>query len=146
MSYDTGYKKQQKVENDEAYAALARHIWADEWIPSDDDPTPAEIAKTADEQIERMAKAVAKLQARHVRVVFLRAPSNGEYLAEEDRVYPRAATWDKLIAATGATGIHFKDYPQLQGLRLPEWSHLAYADSRRYTASVVDDSPCPAFF
>jgi hypothetical protein len=128
----------EKLENDEDYAALARHIWADEWIPADDDPTPAEIAKTADEQIDRMVKAAAKLQARHVRVVFLRSPSDGEYLAEENRTYPRKETWDKLLAATGVSGIHFEDYPQLQGLRLPEWSHLAYADAQRYTASVVD--------
>jgi len=128
----------EKLEDDEDYAALARRIWADEWIPSDDDPTPAEIAKTADEQIDRMVKAVAKLQARHVRVVFLRSPSDGEYLAEENRTYPRKDTWEKLLAATGAPGIHFEDYPQLQGLRLPEWSHLAYADARRYTSSVVD--------
>jgi hypothetical protein len=125
-----------KLEDDAAYAALARQIWADEWIASDDDPSADEIAKTAAEQIERMCKAVAKLRARHVTIVFLRAPSAGAYLAEENRTYPRSKTWDRLLVDTGVPGIYFEDYPQLQGLRLPEWSHLAYADSRRYTAEV----------
>jgi hypothetical protein len=41
-----------------------------------------------------------------------------------------------LIARTGARGVHFEDYPQLQGFWLPEWSHLAAADADRYTAAL----------
>jgi len=33
-------------------------------------------------------------------------------------------------------GIHFEDYPELQGFDLPEWSHLAYADAKRFTSAL----------
>jgi hypothetical protein len=54
-----------KVETDEAYAALARSIWAQGF----DRPPPGgpeEAAKRRDEQIERAVKAVEKLRARGV--------------------------------------------------------------------------------
>ncbi len=63
-------------------------------------------------------------------------PSDGEYLAYENRLLPRAKTWDALLAATGAPGIHFQDYPQLQGYYLPEWSHMTQADAERFTAAL----------
>jgi hypothetical protein len=67
-------------------------------------------------------------------------PSAGEYLAFENRMFPRARSWDALLASTGAPGIHFEDYPQLrpdlQGYYLPEWSHMTRADGERFTAAL----------
>jgi hypothetical protein len=123
-----------KVEADPEYRALARRIWLQEFVPSDDDPSPAEALKVEKEQIERMAKAVAQLRARGVKVLFVRMPSVGPYLEYENRNFPRARTWDALLAATGAPGIHFEDYPQMQGYNLPEWSHMTRADAERFTA------------
>jgi hypothetical protein len=125
-----------KVATDPQYRDLARLIWHQDFQPSPDDPTPAEAAKTEKEQIERMAKAVATLRARGVKVLFVRMPSTGEFLAFENREFPRARTWDKLLAATGAAGIHFEDYPQLQGYYLPEWSHMTQAEGERFTAAL----------
>ena len=113
-----------KVETDAAYRELARNIWRQDFKPSPDDPSAAEVRKTALEEIDKAAKAVAKLKARGIKVLFVRLPSSGEYLAYERRVFPRADTWDQLLARTGAPGIHFEDYPQLQGYELPEWSHM----------------------
>jgi hypothetical protein len=123
-----------KVEIDPQYRALARSIWAEEFVPSDDDPSPAEAMKTEKEQIERSAKAVAQLRARGVKVLFVRMPSTGPFLEFENRGHPRARSWDALLSATGAPGIHFEDYPELQGYNLPEWSHLTRADAERFTA------------
>lgn len=125
-----------KVENDPEYRAIAREVWALDLAPSPDDPPPAEVAKTAQQQIDRMAKAVAKLHARGVKVLFVRPPSNGIFLETEERVFPRAKTWDVLLRATGAPGIHFQDYPELQGFTLPEWSHVAYSQANRFTAAL----------
>ena len=129
-----------KVGDDPVYREMARNIWREGFVPSDDDPTPEEAAKAEHEQIERAAKAVAKLRARGVRVLFVRMPSTGEYLAFENREFPRARTWDVLLAATGAPGIHFEDYPELrpdvQGYYLPEWSHMVRADGERFTAAL----------
>ena len=129
-----------KVGDDLGYREIARNIWREGFVPSDDDPTPEEVAKGIHEQIERAAKAVARLRARGVKVLFVRMPSTGEYLAYENRIFPRARTWDVLLTTSGAPGIHFEDYPQLrpdvQGYYLPEWSHMVRADGERVTAAL----------
>ena len=99
--------------------------------------TREKASKVFDEQITRAAAAVAKLRARGVPVVFVRPPSNGEYYLYEQRVFPRAETWDLMLKRTGAAGIHFDDYPQLQGYYLPEWSHIAASDANRFTAALT---------
>jgi len=125
-----------KVADDPQYRELARRIWRQGFQPSEDDPTPEEARRVENEQIERMAKAVAKLRARAVKVLFVRMPSSGEFLAYEDHEYPRARSWTALLAASGAPGIYFEDYPQLQGYYLPEWSHMTRAEGERFTAAL----------
>jgi hypothetical protein len=65
--------------------------------------------------------------------VFLRAPSDGEFLQAENMGFPRETTWNVLLERTGVPGIHFEDYPELQGLNLPEWSHLSGTDAEVFT-------------
>lgn len=125
-----------KVDTDPEYRALARRIWLQNFAPSDDDPPLEEALKTEKEQIEGMAKAVVQLRARGVKVLFVRLPSTGPYLDYERRDFPRARTWDTLLAATGAPGIHFEDYAELQGYYLPEWSHMTRAEGERFTAAL----------
>jgi hypothetical protein len=127
-----------KVETDPDYRTLARSIWAGRsgGPPPPDMDTPAKLHAVIDTQIQRAADAVAKLRARGVQVVFVRPPSAGRYLAFENHLFPRAQTWDVLLKRTGAPGVHFEDYPELQGYNLPEWSHLASADARRFTAAL----------
>jgi hypothetical protein len=124
-----------KVATDLQYRELTRNIWRQDFLPSQD-PPPAKLSKTISEQIAQTAKAVAKLRARGVQVLFVRMPADGEFLAYENRLFPRAKTWDALLAATGSPGIHFQDYPQLQGYSLPEWSHIRQADAERFTAAL----------
>jgi hypothetical protein len=69
--------------------------------------------------------------------MFVRPPSSGAYYTYEQKYFPRAETWDVLLKRTGAAGIHFDDYPQLQGYYLPEWSHIAASDAVRFTAALV---------
>ena len=125
-----------KVENDPEYRELARSIWLQHFTPNEDTPPPEKMRQTLNEQIDRAVKAVTTLRARGVQVLFVRPPSAGAYLEFENKVLPRARTWDVLLARTGAPGIHFEDYPELQGLELPEWSHLTHADAQRYTDAL----------
>jgi hypothetical protein len=127
-----------KVEDDVAYRDLARSIWAENFTgpPPPMMDTPEKAQKLMAAQIDRAAKAIATLRARGVRVVFVRPPSNGAYYAFEQKAMPRTQTWDVLLRRTGAPGIHFEDYPQLQGYELPEWSHLTAADARRFTTQL----------
>ena len=124
-----------KVETD-PYRAVARGVWLNHLQPGGDDRSPQEARKIEKEQIDRTAAAVAKLHARGVKVLFVRMPSTGPYLEFENRKYPRARTWDALLAASHAPGIYFEDYPQLLGYELPEWSHLKRADAERFTAAL----------
>jgi hypothetical protein len=99
--------------------------------------TPEKKQNVIDEQIKAATEAVAKLRARGVKALFIRPPSDGEYYAYEQRELPRAITWDLLLQRTGAAGIHFEDYPEMQGYELPEWSHMSAPEAERFTAAVV---------
>lgn len=129
----------QKVETDRVYQAQARRIWAQNFNgrPQTNMDTPEKLQKLIDLQITRATAAVAKLRARGVRLVFVRLPSGGDFYAFENRVFPRAQTWDVMLQRAGSTGIHFEDYPQLQGYNLPEWSHLSASEANRFTAALV---------
>jgi hypothetical protein len=136
---DRNTRMWQRVESDPQYRALARSIWAQRFNAPPPPPmaTPERARALVQAQIGRAAAAVATLRARGVEVVFVRAPSDGDYRAFENRMLPRERSWDPLLAATGARGIHFEDYPDQQGLDLPEWSHLSGTDADRYTAALV---------
>ncbi|MEO5626249.1 MAG: hypothetical protein ABIQ70_09615, partial [Dokdonella sp.] len=129
-----------KLETDPAYRELARSIWLEtlHGPPPPTMDTPEKVQKLIDQQLQRAVDAVAKLRARGVQMLFVRPPSTGPYLEFEDHVFPRATTWDALLQRTGVPGIHFQDYPPLQGLEQPEWSHLSAADAQRYTAALVE--------
>lgn len=136
---DRNTRMWERVEQDPQYRALARRIWAQRFNAPPPPPmaTPERAEAVVKEQISRAARAVATLHGRGVEVVFVRPPSAGDYLAFEQRVLPRERTWEPLLAATGAPGIHFEDYPSMQGLELPEWSHLSARDAERYTQALV---------
>jgi hypothetical protein len=129
-----------KVEQDRNYQHLAQEIWAEEFnmppYKMMNLSGPEEFQRIVDKQIDRAAAAISKLRARGVKIIFVRPPSNGRYLEFENREFPRSKTWDVLIQRTGAPGIHFEDYPQLQGYWLPEWSHLAAEEKSRFTEAL----------
>jgi len=131
-----------KVETDPDYHALVQEIWrfnfarpVGQVLPGMD--TPEKKKKAIDTQIERASAAITKLRQRGVQVLFLRPPSNGPILEFEDRELPRAMTWDVLLQRTGTRGIHFEDYPELQGYYMPEWSHLSASEAVRFTQVLV---------
>ena len=128
-----------KLLTDPDYRALARSIWTQNWTgpPPPNIDTPAKLQAVERAQIDLAVAAVKTLRARGVKVVFLRAPVIGPYFAFEEHVAPRASTWDELLARTGAPGINFLDYPQLQGYEQPEWSHLSEPAAGQFTAALV---------
>jgi hypothetical protein len=81
--------------------------------------------------------AVAKIQARGGRVVFVRFPFGGALKPLEEQMTPRAKIWDPLTKAAQAPGIYFEDYPELASFTCPEWSHLSDADSVEFTKRLV---------
>jgi len=55
----------------------------------------------------------------------------------EDKRLPRAKGWDPLLAAASIQGIHFDDHPEMQGLDIPELSHLSRTCAKVFTDAYV---------
>ena len=56
----------------------------------------------------------------------------------EAKVTPRETFWDELVKESGVPSYHFEDYPQLQGLNLPELSHLSGEDAEFFTTELIN--------
>lgn len=125
-----------KVASDEAYRTIARDIWRQTLFERFKTIPPGAIDGMIAENLDRVTRAVRKLQAKNVPVVFVRLPAAGPFLEFENNTFPRNKTWDVLLERTGAPGIHFEDYPELQTYTLPEWSHMPLQDAERFTAAL----------
>lgn len=119
------------IEKNERLREHARTVWG----PFDGKPMDeAAIARACTES----AAAVKKIRAHGGEVVFVRPPSAGLYYEHEQGAAPRATTWDRLLRETGALGIHFEDYAAMQGLDVPEWSHLSRKSADIFTRAYVE--------
>ena len=119
-----------EIETNERLRAHAIHVWLFRSRPPPDEELIARICADARD-------SVAKIRARGGDVVFIRPPSTGGYHEREQRMVPRATTWDRLLRETGTFGIHFEDYPEMQGLDLAELSHLTRDSATRFTRAYV---------
>lgn len=132
-----------RVENDQALRDRIRFGWAPLftpppkpiWIP--DEAFGPFMGKLMNDRFVDMAKAVGDLRNRGARVIFLRLPSSGDLHALEDKLTPRPAVWDRLLADTTSQGICFEDNPELATFECPEWSHLSATDSLEFTQRLT---------
>ena len=83
------------------------------------------------------AKHIARIQGRGGKVVFLRLPVTGPLVEREEKLAPRAATWDRLVRENKVPAIHFAEHLELRSFECPEWSHLSAADSVEFTRRLV---------
>jgi hypothetical protein len=127
---DRQHRMWSRLETDVRLRDHARLVWG----PFDGSGPPPESVTRA---IEESRQAVKTIRARGGEVVFIRAPSAGLYYEAEQLGAPRARTWDRLLRETGAFGIHFEDYPEMQNLEVPEWSHLSRESATRFTRAYV---------
>ena len=121
-----------RVEYDPAWRGRTRWAWKGfkEKFPY----TPELIAKGQ----ARAKVAVDKIRARGGEVLFVRPPSAPELRANEEAQVPKAKGWDVLLQNTHSVGVHADDLPaSIQGLTLPEWSHLSRKCSRVFTDAYV---------
>ncbi|MBA3563389.1 MAG: hypothetical protein H0W33_05180 [Gammaproteobacteria bacterium] len=138
MAADRNTRLWSKLENDVAYRDYARNVWMQLGPPPGvpEEELRRMAAAGVEKAIAATRQALDKLEARGVDVIFVRMPSSGGFYAAERKRMPREQSWDRLIAETGAIGIHFEDHAGLQGLDTPEWSHLSGADAERATRSL----------
>jgi hypothetical protein len=135
---DRNARMYEKVETEEAYAEIAKAIWAEGFVPIEDrsEEELTQGLENRNNQIERVVAAANSLQERGIEIIFVRNPSEGHYAMSEPMYNPRAETWDVLIERTGALGIHWEDHVELQGYWLPEWSHMTGSEADRYTKAL----------
>jgi len=77
-------------------------------------------------------------QARGGKMILFRFPSTEEFRVLEKKAVPRYAFWSLLVQKTGLPAYHFEDYPELQGMEVPEWSHLSAASADLYSERIID--------
>ena len=94
-------------------------------------------ADVIDRAIAGTRADVERIRARGGDVAWLRPPSTQPILDSERRIAPRAKVWDRLLHDTGTIGVHFEDYPQMQNLSSPDWSHLSRAGAVTFTDAYV---------
>jgi len=119
-----------RLEHDMKLNAHARHFWAMAFN------LPFTEQLIADGQ-KRTRDAVAKIRARGGDVIFIRPPSVGAVLEEENTKLPRHRAWDPLLQAADVKGLHFLEDPVARELFPPELSHLSGACATVYTDSYV---------
>jgi len=119
-----------RIETDEYLRRHARLAWGD----FSGDPIADGVIRA---MVETTQRDVERIRSRGGDVVFVRPPSAGPLRENEARRIPRAWGWDRLLRATGAFGIHFEDYPEMQNLDLPEWSHLSRESAARFTQAYA---------
>jgi hypothetical protein len=96
-------------------------------------PDAAIIASTQ----ARTRAAVAAIRARGGDVVFVRPPSAPPLRAVENSILPRAKGWDPLLKAANVKGIHADDLPAVNGIAIPEMSHISRACAPLFTDAYV---------
>ena len=120
------------VQADSEMGKLIQDIWPPLFTfgpPPGGPPLEAVMGKVID--------SVKRIEARGGRVIFVRFPSKGPLAEIEQQRTPREGLWTRLLADTGAPGIHFEDYPELTRYPCPEWSHLSAEDAPKFTADLV---------
>ncbi|MET0582922.1 MAG: hypothetical protein ABWY48_02375 [Pseudoxanthomonas sp.] len=123
-----------RLETDTRLREHARAVWMRPGPARAKGPVAPEVIVRT-QSITR--EAVARIRARGGDVVFLRPPSTGPVRAAEEKRLPRKLGWDPLLAAADVRGLHFEDYPAMQGLDLPEWSHLSRRCATVFTDAYV---------
>jgi len=128
----------ERVELDPEYLEIARATWLTGLnTPPPPMPPPEEMAKLMDAMYEQVAGDVRTIRARGGDVIFVRCPSIGPFRQFEMKVFPRSQTWDVLLQRADAAGIYFEDYPDLQDVEIPEWSHISSGDAPRFTRALI---------
>jgi hypothetical protein len=86
---------------------------------------------------ENTRSDVDRIRARGGEVVWVRPPSSGPLLEIERVRYPRGLVWDRLMRDTASFGVYFDDYPAMQHLSCPDWSHLSRTSAIAFTDAYV---------
>ncbi|MDZ4685104.1 MAG: hypothetical protein SH850_08430 [Planctomycetaceae bacterium] len=98
-----------------------------------------ELARLTD----RISRAAHQIQSRGGQVAMIYFPGSGATLSAEERFFPRAAYWDRLVRESGLPHLHLHDVPAVQAVYRPcDGSHLDGKQTRPFSevlAAAVKD-------
>ena len=98
-------------------------------------PTPRLTPETFEALVlEELLPLIGAIQSRGGQVVFLHMPLPERH--PEVASYPREDYWDRIGPLTGASTIHFADYPELSVFQCPDGSHLDGPDALQFTRKL----------
>jgi len=132
ITSDRRYHMWSRCETDPVLQEKIQQIWLP-WFHL----APPFGGEGLDHLIASVSEDVKKIRDRGGRVLFVRLPSSGKLREIERELWPREAYWDRLLEETGAEGVHFEDYPQLNQFDCPEWSHLTRGDAVIFTRNLI---------
>ncbi len=99
------------------------------------DPPPA--GDTLVSIFSGVKKNIDKIKTRGGTVLFVRTPSSGPFRDVEQKGFPREKYWDKMLAFTNTSGIHYLDYQPISRFECPEFSHLSLTDAVIFTKELI---------
>ncbi len=120
-----------RLEHDAGLREHARRVWMQ--VFNGDVVAPDLVERV----IAKTKADVDRIRSRGGEVVWIRPPSAGPLLELELRRFPREKTWDRLLHDTGTFGVYFRDYPSMQHLTVPDWSHLSQSSALTFTNAYV---------
>jgi hypothetical protein len=129
-SIDRNVRMKEKVVQDTAFANSIRRVWLGF--------SPKERKDDKEGTIKFFVENAKKFMTRGGNLILLYCPSDGELKQIELENLPRAEYWDELVKRSGAKSYHYEDYVELQGLNVPEWSHLAGEDADYFTKELLN--------
>lgn len=133
-----------KTETDIGFQETIQQRWIPLFTPPPPPPifTPEQFKKIFMDHmnftISKMRENITKIKNRGGKVILVRFPGTNTVLELENKFSPNPGFWDRIKNETQANfSISFEDYPELQGYKCPEWSHLSRSDAVEYTKSLV---------
>jgi hypothetical protein len=120
-----------RIERDSYLREQSQSIWMEFFAG------PPVKAEEVDRVRDNTKSDIDRIRARGGEVVWVRPPSGGPLLDIERARYPRGRVWDKLVHDTASFGVYFEDYPGMQQLHCPDWSHLSRASAMAFTDAYV---------
>ena len=85
---------------------------------------------------DRLKDAIAAINKRGGKVIFIRFPINDEGWRHDEKYFPRSRYWDPLEKSLGVTLLHSLDYPDLSRFDCPDGSHIDYRDKKALTTEL----------
>jgi len=119
-----------QAETDTAYTNSIKAVW--KFFSSGEGPPPDKAAT-----LKLFLDDLKVFKARGGNVILVRCPSSDFLREHEKKVTPRSEFWDQLVQQAQVKAYHFEDYPQLQNLSIPEWSHLSADDADIFTKELL---------